>query len=264
MSSIQSILKWVREEKWAFVAYTGLRGTNTSRWYRVRPGLWSYCRYLLEAYGAAGVEGSKSEDSLQFRAGLGAKVPHHEYVEGYTAFANANLRVGPKVGKAYSLEAAVETFLRKKREGPLQAAPLKSSEWLRTNMFVYLVRKPMAYGGRPFVPLEESADYNEAMQNDDEEWRAAHMAMLAKRSRFHKHSSDSELVVERYGTDGHSCDRRFVKPEDEYSCNLCGRKGHHFERSCFLLQESTRVIKTLEEHVLPFGVNKFVEHVEQQ
>jgi len=121
----------------------------------------------------------------------------------------------------------------------------------------------MAYGGRAFVPLEESAEYNELQtpgEPEQEEWRLAQLALLARRYKFHMHASDSETLVEAYGNDRSTCSRSFLRPPEDYVCALCGKDNHHYDRSCFLLQESAKSGKPLEEHVLPFGANKYTQH----
>lgn len=249
---MNSILKAVLEEKWAFVAYAGLRSKNTSRWYKIQPGIWSYKRYLMEAYGLASLEHDETTD---FRNGVGAKMPHSEYVRGFVAYSEKSLRAR---AKANSLEASVQTFLKKGRTVSAdQLVELKSTDWLHTNMFVYAIRTPMAYGGRPYVPLEENTDYVEASA-EDSEWSTAQRDMLRKRHKYHVHVADSDIVEEHAGSNGMHCKTRIVRPPKEYECALCGRKEHHFERSCMMVEEA-RQARPLEDFVLPFGPNKFAD-----
>lgn len=251
---MNEVKKLIRENCWSFVAYSGLQeNANRGPWYKIKPGHWTYVRYLLEAYGLPAV--SAMENTVEFRGGRGAQMPRHEYIRGFVAYHNN--RVLPGRIDAHA-DAFVETRdLRRCMDLP----ELKHDSWVRTNMFIYIVRCPMPLGGHAYVPVEETEEYNdiEAQRLVDGPSEQNEQAMGALRRRYlHRgHVADCRTLALKSEPGAGSCDTLVLQAPQGYKCSLCGQENHHFEKACMRQMDPFRKSTGLEDYVLPFGPKKF-------
>lgn len=253
----KSLEEAVREEKWAFVAYSGL-GTraNTSRWHRVAPGLWSYVRYLLEAYGAPHVEQMADQQQLDFQIMSDtAQMSKFDMIRGFVGF---HRQFG--ACDASGLRPELLGFLQNVRTSGV-GPELSGDKWLAVNMFVFLVRCPMPHGAHAWTPLEVTKAYAEledrAREQPDNARLQEGLAALRRRHKTFSHGADRPVAMRTYGSDSARCTRFVSVPPDDYMCPVCKTFGDHYERACAAVRDRASV--ETPAALMPFGPNKFQE-----
>ena len=248
----QQWLKLFKENKWAFVAYTGHSNRlNTTRWHVVKAESWALLRHQLESFGAEAVEAS----ALGFTPSnpYNGRPPFNTMLRGYVVFKPTR-----KLDAIEKFPDKLKTILSpgiKSMDIPETA--LNSNDYIMPNYFVFLVRSPLPLGGRPFVPLEEKASYalleHQKLLGSDVSDKIDDLKDDNK-DRFH--ASDAEVLIheENSTCNGLSTTLRtpYLRPPKEYLCPECQTFGLHYRDACYLWRTTGP-----KDIAVPFGPKKF-------
>lgn len=244
-------LKLFKDNKWAFVAYTGLSNRlNTTRWYVVQSGSWSLMRHQLESFGADSVEAS----ALGFTASnpYNGRPPFSTIINGYVLFKPTRI-----LNTIEKFPIELKSILNPKtlKTLDLPQVALKSDDYVMPNYFVLLVRTPLPLGGRPFVPLEEKSayallDHQKNLGNDVEQ----KIEDLKEDHKNRFHASDAETLEHHFANHsvGVTLTTVYLKPPSDYLCPECKLFGLHYKEACYLWQTTGH-----KEIQVAFGPKKF-------
>jgi len=246
-----------KENKWAFVAYTGSNSFKcTTRWYTVQATKWELVRYNLEAFGPEEVE----RDAMGHRSSLTYdKRPHQNTIlRAYEAFRPMRPLDAPE-----KFPVGLKKLLNSEFTQLKDLEILTGDRFLVPNTFVFVVRSPMPLGGRAYVPILEKGEY--ALLEEALKSRPNDEGLLKKqqdlRSRYENafHAADKITCVHHYkkefqttyAIESVSTSTEYLKPPMEYLCEECNVYGLHYTEACYLWPKKP---KTLE---LKWGPKRF-------
>lgn len=229
-----------RENKWAFVAYTGQSTrTNTSRWYAIEPNMWSSMRYYLEAFNASNMELAFEG---QFKTQYDARPPSTSVLRGFEAFGQHSRPLSSPDVFPESLLNLLD--FQSLRHVPLPQRELQGTDFVLPNTFTFLVFDSMPLGSRAYVPIAERSDYA-LMVHQLSVFETTQSKKGLKRLLAEKTALETS-----YTQKFHACDRKrkyvdleshgvrstivYSEPPLDYLCVECNRHGHHYREACFL------------------------------
>jgi hypothetical protein len=242
--SYEQILELIKQQKYAFFSFSSelfLKHGSSLAWYILPTGRWQYVRFLLEAFGPQFVhEHAQGRRSL---VNYTPRVPPNEVLRGIQVWAQKGHEILP-------LEIFQHGSPCVQRENSiLYETELQGTSWVLPNMMICLVRWPMPWGAKAFLPLEERREYvlaeHQAELDPDEERlqkRVSRMKQQYETEDFH--AMDRPIHMERFhgplrnvrGSNvPHGSNVCYYSvPPKTYVCHTCKRYGHHFMDACFL------------------------------
>jgi len=248
----QQWLKLFKENKWAFVAYTGQSNRlNTTRWHIVKADSWTLLRHQLESFGAESVESS----ALGFTASnpYNGRPPFNTVIRGYVVFKPTR-----KLDAVEKFPEVLKTLLSPAvKNMSMPEIALTSKDYVMPNYFLFLVREPLPLGGRPFVPLEEKANYalleHQQLLGSDVSDKLNDLKDDHK-DRFHATDADVLFYQETSKCNGLGTTlvTPYLKPPKDYLCPECQSFGQHYRDACYLWRTTGP-----KEVAVPFGPKKF-------
>lgn len=275
---LEKLIELMKNEKWAFAAYTGLSTRkNTSRWHLVPGGLsWSTLRYKIECHGLEALESS---------ALSGATLGHYDSrpVQNTMVVAYEAFRCMRKYTKAAQLPSSL-TDLMTPETLSTKALPEKTLTgdcYVAPNTFLLLVRSALPLGGRPFVPLDQQMRW--ALVQDHLRYRPDDARLKQQLTEMQDdaskkvHAADRPLRVHttelewpkekaRWGPFGFeapslatrvTCTTPYLEPPSDYLCPECQTFGAHFKEACYLWPKEASL------GPLSFGPKKFAKGLKQ-
>jgi hypothetical protein len=255
-----SLMDLFRANKFVLVAYTGL-GTrlNTTKWYICLSAPWARLRHHIEAFG---LEACEDEAMGRRYLPLNGRPTPNTIIRGFTVYrVMRDYKTLDQWPQALKDLTVPETVCKM----PLPEAELKGSEWALPNTFIFVVRAPLPWGARPYVPIEERSKYallQERAEYDSEDAELrVQMAALKEQAADAWHAADRTMLtaqmdsigepfkvlgpstgdpaVEHPGLKVASAALYSVPPMD-YLCPTCREFGKHYAEACWLFSEAAR------------------------
>lgn len=239
----------MNQNKWAFVCYTGQRTqVNCTRWFVVKPCVWSLLRHQLEAFGPELVE----REALGGPANGYNGRPLGTFLRAYKAWAPVR-----HIKATEGLPTDLSSCLHRRKL--ILEHEIGGHDYVAVNTFVAVVRHSLPLGARPFVPIEERSKWallqrDLEMDPDNERARAAMQALVAEhQDRFHAADRPIERVTLNPAR-AVETEHTWSVPLSDYICSRCKRVGHHFVEACEIF---TPDVPLLEEPAIMWGPKKF-------
>jgi hypothetical protein len=231
-TEIIEMKSFIDQKKWCFATFCSDSLDNVfqkAKWHRFLPRRWVHARHLIESFGLAELE--KKDDGL-LKLRLDGMPHYNDYIAAYKGFVCSTF----------------EDF--KKQNKIIFQNEIKSADFLQKNMFIYLVRRPMPLGGKPFVPLDEKANWlltrAAAEESPENELIVKKMQKIAEYAEMKFHASDRKTFKVQVDTpitilfQGQptvlqtSTTVEYLVPEENYMCSQCNEFGLHYREACHL------------------------------
>jgi hypothetical protein len=222
----------IKEKKWCFASFCSIEPslrTMPTKWFKFLPRRWVHARHLIESFGLADLE---KKDSGLLKLHLDGMPHHNDYIEAHKGFVCASI-------DDYMKHTSIQF-----------TGEIKSDDFLNKNMFIYLIRKVMPLGGKPFVPLDEKTNWlltrAAAEQNPNDERMCKKMQKIAEVAELKFHASDRKtlsvntnhpITIMFQGQPtilNCSSTVEYLVPDEKYMCSSCGEFGLHYREACFL------------------------------
>jgi len=251
-------VKLFKENKWAFVAYTGFDNRlNTTRWHIVKSDSWSFLRHQLEAFGAEAVESA----ALGFTNAnpYNGRPPFNTMLRGHVLFKPTRV-----LNDIEKFPPILKNILSPKfmKTVHLPSETLTSTDYVMPNFFVLLVRTQLPLGGRPYMPLEEKASYallehrRAAADSEESQKIDAKLKSLREEQNERAHASDFETLRHTHesvcGNLKTTLSTEYLRPPLDYLCSECQTFGQHYKDACYLWRATGH-----KEIATVFGPTKF-------
>jgi hypothetical protein len=240
----------IQSQKYIFVCVgpmNALKRTNetwpVSRWYAVQTGRWNYVRYKLECFGIDMCELESLEQNKKLL--LTGRASFSDIYRGFLIS-----QMSPLDYMTKGIPETVRAVLSKR---DLSLGPTKQeiygSSWANPNSFFMIVRCPLPWGARPWVPLEETSkyillDHYANHLQDSEAIRDLQQLKFVDQGHFHGADRPIKMyTMTMQGPHGASINEVYYNvPPKEYICRSCQARGHHYIDACFLFSNDTEEV----------------------